>query len=154
MGFSTSVLVTAFDMPTRREFLKQSCGACLGTSVLLTQLSGCSPALPIYKTSLGKDFIQVPLSSFLNSQLLIVRDLQQPFDILVVKKSATDFNAILMKCSHQENPVTATSSGLYCSSHGSSFDLDGNVLKEPALTSLKKYKTEVVAEFLIINTKS
>jgi Rieske Fe-S protein len=143
-------------MQTRREFLKQSCGACLGasiTGILLTELSGCLPALPIYKTSLGKDFIQIPLSSFLDSSLLIVRDLQQPFDILVVKKSVSDFNAILMKCSHQENPVTATGSGLYCSSHGSSFDLDGNVLKEPALTSLKKYKTEVVDEFLIINTK-
>jgi cytochrome b6-f complex iron-sulfur subunit len=140
-------------MQTRREFLKKSCGACLGASVLLTQLSGCTP-LPIYKTSLSKDLIQVPLTSFLDSSLLIVRDIQQPYDILIVKKSTYDFNAILMKCSHRENPVTATTSGLYCSTHGSSFDLDGQVLKEPAPTSLKKYKTEISTEFLIINTKS
>jgi Rieske Fe-S protein len=133
-------------MKTRREFLKDTCTACLGTTFLgftFSQLTSCSP-LPVYKTDLSKKIVHVPLSNFVESNLLILRDLQVPFDILLVKKSEQEYNAIYMKCSHQENPVTATPNGLYCSSHGSSFDLDGNVTKEPALTPLKKFKTQIL----------
>lgn len=77
--------------------------------------------------------------------------MQVPYDILVVKKSDSDYNAIYMKCSHQENAVTATETGLFCSAHGSRFDLDGNVLKEPALQPLKKFKTEITGQTLVID---
>lgn len=133
-------------MKTRREFLKDTCTFCLGGAFLTTafsQLTSCSP-LPVYKTDLSKKIVNVPLSSFAESNLLIVRDMQVPYDILLVKKSEQEYNAIYMKCSHQENPVSATTNGLYCSSHGSSFDLDGNVTKEPALAPLKKFKTQII----------
>ena len=143
-------------MQTRREFLKDTCTTCLGTAFLgltFTQLTSCS-ALPIYKTSLGGKKVLVPLTSFAESNLLIVRDMQVSFDVLLVKKSEQEYNAIYMKCSHQENPVTATASGLYCSSHGSTFDLDGNVTKEPALQPLKKFRIELEANQLTIDLNS
>ena len=87
--------------------------------------------------------MDVPLTSFVESNLVIVRDLQMPFDILLVKKSEQEYNAIYMKCSHEENPLTATKTGLYCSSHGSSFDLDGKVLKEPAPKPLTTFETKL-----------
>ncbi len=132
-------------MKTRREFIKDTCTTCLGTAFLgltFSQLTSCS-SLPVYKTKLGGKSVEVPLSSFVESNLVIVRDLQMPFDILLVKKSEQEYNAIYMKCSHQENPVTATKSGLYCSSHGSSFDLDGKVTKEPAPKSLTTFETKL-----------
>jgi Rieske Fe-S protein len=52
-----------------------------------------------------------------------------------------------MKCSHQDNSLTVTKTGLFCSSHGSTFDLEGNVTKEPALEPLKKFKTEINNSF-------
>ena len=143
-------------MKTRRAFLKDTCTACLGTAFLgfsLTQLSGCS-SLPIYKTNLSQKLVDVPLSNFAESNLVIVRDLQVPYDILLVKKSDQEYSAIYMKCSHRENPVTATKSGLFCSTHGSTFDLDGNVTKEPAPGPLKKFKTETSDDKLTIDLNS
>ncbi|MEJ1239843.1 Rieske (2Fe-2S) protein [Chryseolinea sp. T2] len=132
-------------MQTRRDFLKDSCKACAGTSVLgllMTQLSACS-SLPVYKTNLGAKTVNVPFTSFAESNLVIVRDMQTPFDILVVKKSETEYNALYLKCTHRENPVSATKTGLYCPEHGSTFDLEGNVTKEPAPAPLKRFTTSV-----------
>jgi cytochrome b6-f complex iron-sulfur subunit len=131
----------------RREFLRSSCISCMGAAALgvtFPQLTSCSPALPTFKTAFKGDVVSVPLSSFMpESNLLIVRDLQVEFDILLVRKSPDEYKAIYMKCSHRANPVTATSHGLYCPSHGSSFDLDGNATKEPATQPLEKFKTEI-----------
>ena len=143
-------------MKTRREFLKDTCTACLGTAFLgltFSQLTSCS-SLPIYKTSLGGKIVTVPLTSFAESNLVIVRDMQVPFDLLVVKKSEREYNTIYMKCTHRENPVTATKTGLYCASHGSTFDLDGNVTKEPALKPLKTFRTELIENELTIDLNS
>jgi len=132
-------------MKTRREFLKDSCTACLGTAFLgltFSTLSSCS-SLPIYKTDLSKKQVDVPLTHFAESNLVIVRDVQVPYDILLVKKSEHEYTALYMKCTHRENPVTATKGGLFCAEHGSAFDLDGQVTKEPATAPLKKFKTEL-----------
>lgn len=98
--------------------------------------------------------VDVPLTSFLESNLVVVRDLQTPYDILLVKKSEQEYNAIYMKCSHRENAVSATKNGFYCSEHGSTFDLDGNVTKEPAPAPLKKFKTTVKDNVLTIDLNS
>jgi cytochrome b6-f complex iron-sulfur subunit len=109
---------------------------------LLSQLSSCAPALPTFKTKIAGQSISVPLSFFETSNLAIVRDNQAEFDILLVKKNEELFEAIYMKCSHRENPLTATETGLYCSAHGSIFDLDGNVKKEPAIAPLQKFPVD------------
>jgi Rieske Fe-S protein len=143
-------------MKTRREFIKDTCTACLGSTWLgltFSSLTSCS-SFPVYKTDLAKKKVEVPLTEFAESNLVIVRDMQVQFDVLLVKKSPEEYNAIYMKCTHQENPLTATKSGLYCSSHGSRFDLDGKVLKEPALKPLKKFKTELNDTFISIDLNS
>lgn len=131
-------------MQNRRAFIKQSCGMCLGAiglGLLASQLSSCAP-LPVYKTSAEKNLLTVPLSSFTDkATMLIVRNPNQEYDILLVKRSDGTYNALQMKCTHQDNPLTASQSGLFCSSHGSSFNLNGDVTKEPAISPLKKYKT-------------
>ena len=140
----------------RRQFIKSSCSACIGaaaTGLLFSQLTSCAPAFPVYKAKFDKGIIQVPLTSFETSNLVIVRDLQMDFDILLIKKSSEDYQAIYMKCSHQSNPLTATSSGLFCSAHGSSFDLDGKVRTEPATGPLQKFKTELQDTNVTINFK-
>ncbi len=143
-------------MQTRRNFLKDTCRMCTGTpllSVMLTQLTACS-SLPVYKANLSSKTVEVPLSSFTASDLVIVRDMQTPYDILVVKKSPTEYNAIYMKCTHRENPVSATKTGLYCPEHGSTFDLDGNVTKEPAPAPLKRFTTAIHDNSITIDLNS
>lgn len=124
-------------MVTRRTFIKSSCVVC--ATGLLSQLSSCAPALPTFKTKITGQVIEVPLTWFETSNLAIVRDNQAEYDILLVKKSEDVFDAIYMMCSHRETPLTATQTGLYCSAHGSVFDLDGQVKKEPATGTLQKF---------------
>jgi len=124
-------------MVNRRTFIKTSCVVC--ATGLISQLTSCAPALPTFKTKIAGPSINVPLSFFETSNLAIVRDNQAEYDILLVKKGEELFDAIYMKCSHRENPLTATETGLHCSAHGSIFDLDGNVKKEPATAPLQKF---------------
>ena len=140
----------------RRNFIKSGCILCVGAvglGILATGLSSCA-TLPMYNASAEKDFLNVPLSAFNKSRILIVRNKQSEYDILLVKNSETDIRALLMKCTHQDNSLTANTSGLFCASHGSTFDLKGEVTKEPALRALKKFKTNINGNQIIINLKS
>lgn len=97
--------------------------------------------------------LTVPASSFGEGKLLVVRAPGLDFDVLLVKKADNNYTALLMKCTHQDNPLTATSSGLFCPSHGSSFDLEGRVTKEPALAPLRKYNTTITDNNITIHLK-
>lgn len=129
----------------RREFLKTSCLSCagiLGAGAFLSVLSSCAP-LPVVKTSAKDKILLVPETSFKDNQnLIVVKNAQLPFDILLVKKKDNLYNALYMECTHHSQPLSANKSGLYCSSHGSAFDLEGNVTIEPATRALKIFKTE------------
>ena len=122
-----------------------------GLGVLSSQLSGCAP-LPICKNKVSNGIISVPFTLFtIKNNLVIVRNSQIDFDILLVKVAEGKYNALEMKCTHQDNHLTASSSGLFCSSHGSTFDLSGNATKEPAVLPLKKFKTTISNSSVEIN---
>ncbi|MBS1634332.1 MAG: Rieske 2Fe-2S domain-containing protein [Bacteroidetes bacterium] len=129
----------------RRDFIKSTCVACfgvLGAGSLLSSLQSCAP-LPLLKGEAENGIMTIPLSSFTPEQhLLIVRNSKLDHDILLVKKTDGSFNALYMQCTHQNQPLNASKSGLFCSAHGSSFNLDGQVTQEPATTPLRKFKTE------------
>jgi Rieske Fe-S protein len=62
--------------------------------------------------------------------------------ILIIRQSATTFVALSMRCTHEGQMVNRPSNGsIYCSAHGSRFDLNGNVTAGPANTPLTKYAT-------------
>jgi len=130
----------------RRAFIKTSCITCagiLGAGSVLSMLSSCAP-LPVLKTSSKENTLLVPEQAFKEGQnLLLLKNSNLEFDILVVKKKDTTYNALYMQCTHQNQPLTASKSGLFCASHGSGFDLDGNVIIEPATQPLRKFKTEI-----------
>ncbi len=144
-------------MQNRRDFIKQSCTLCAGLAgfgAIATQLSSCAP-LPVLKGESKEGIITVPLAAFTGkNNVMIVRNAQLDFDIALVKNSASDYTALLMKCTHQDNPLSLTKNGLFCPSHGSAFDLEGNVTQEPALVPLKKFTTEIINSSILINTKS
>lgn len=125
----------------RREFISTSCLACAGiaTAVLLPS---CGSALPLSKGVVEKNTIIASLTPMGESNILIIRNMQLDSDILVVKTNG-NYKALKMMCTHETQPLTATSTGLYCASHGSRFDLDGQVVKEPARRPLTSYPCEV-----------
>lgn len=130
------------------------CLGAVGLGLIASQASSCSP-LPIYRTVEDKNILTVPFSAFVEEKnMLIVRDTNMDFDILVLKKADGNYSAMLMKCTHQDNPLTANANGFFCASHGSTYNLDGEVTKEPALTPLKKYKIELNNTSILIHTQS
>ncbi len=130
----------------RRDFIKTTCVTCagvIGGGTLLSLLNSCA-TLPVLKTSSKESKLVVPESSFIENQnLLIIKNSNFDFDILLVKKKDNTYNALYMQCTHQDQPLSATKNGLFCSAHGSAFNLDGEVTIQPATKSLKKFKTEI-----------
>jgi len=145
-------------MQSRRAFIKSSCTLCsaiVAGSFIATALNSCGTTMQIYKATVDNKLLNIPIASFKKkNKMLIVRSKELDFDILLIKVSESEYRALLMKCTHRENPLTANDKGLYCASHGSTFDLSGNVIKEPAIKPLKKFQTTISGNDIIINLNS
>jgi cytochrome b6-f complex iron-sulfur subunit len=136
----------------RRKFITQSCGACLAVAGMGVLFSSCGSALPLVKTtSEAGNIVRVPVSSFNDeTNMILLRNSTLSNDILLVK-AAEGYRALYMRCTHENFGLTATNKKIFCSSHGSEFDFEGKVLKEPALSPLKKFKTETINNDIIIH---
>jgi Rieske Fe-S protein len=74
-------------------------------------------------------------------------------EVLLIRTAASEVRGLCPKCTHQScdvryNPKT---SKLDCTCHGSSFDLNGKVLKGPAAKDLKTYATSLKDGRIIIS---
>ena len=141
----------------RRTFLQQSCNTCLlvAAGLLSTTLSGCGPgAYPVLAATPGDDRIIVPADSFAKGPLVLVRPKCWYYTIALRKKKDNTYSALLLKCTHQENQLTASSGGFSCSLHGSAFNPDGQVVKGPAEHALKTYPVTVETDSIIIHTNA
>lgn len=127
----------------RRDFLHQSCFACLaaGAGISLLGLESCA-STKVFSAAPENGQLKVDISQFEpESNALIVRTKALEHDILILK-TGEKYRAIYLQCSHQNNPVNYTGSKIVCNAHGSQFDLDGLVKVGPADKHLKKIKIE------------
>ncbi len=130
-------------MVTRRNFIKTGCAHCTALLGVSFMLEGCTAGLPVFKTSQKDNVISVPESEFRNEKkMIVVRPEGFENDILLVQQG-DHYNALYLKCTHEGIGLTPTSKKIVCTAHGSYFDFDGNVLKEPALKPLKKFATKI-----------
>ncbi len=114
-------------------------------------MSSCGTAMGVYKVNPENNQLKVPVTSFSPGQkMIIVRSPSLQYDVLLLKLASADYRAIYMRCTHRDNPLTVNDKGIYCTEHGSAFDLQGNVTREPALQPLKKFETTVESENIII----
>ncbi len=137
----------------RREFIKTGCSFCAaiaGVAIGGSLLEGCKPGDLIFKAGSVDGIITVPLENILKNKSLIVRVSQLEYDLLLVKENETTFHTLAMQCTHRQQPLVATSTGLICNEHGSRFDLKGNVTRDPATRPLQKFKTELVDRNVVI----
>ena len=132
-------------MQNRRDFLKSACTACAGVAALgfiMADLESCKTADPNAIT-VSKKQVTVPLSQMADKNVLIIKSASLEYDIALVKKSEKEFVALKMVCPHRQNPVTTASTGFFCPSHGSEFDMDGKVTKGPSANSLTQFQTVI-----------
>jgi len=114
-------------------------------------LQSCSTSLPVFTAQVNKKIMTIPVSKFqeLKTNLLLLRNNSLEYDILLVKNN-DGYKALSMECTHQSASLTPTTTKIICSAHGSQFDLNGNVIKEPALTPLHQYKTVIQNQSITI----
>lgn len=139
-------------MSTRRDFLKTTCGFCVALGTIgfaATVLEGCT-SIPVVKASPQQNKLTVPFTAFGESKYVFVRSAGMEADILLVKKTDGTYTALLMQCTHEAQPLTVSGSSIYCASHGSSFDLEGKVVKAPASRPLLKYPVSTDESSIII----
>jgi Rieske Fe-S protein len=138
----------------RRDFIKQGCMTCLavaGAGALLS-LEGCA-SLPVVKVEAaeGARTVLLPVASIGPEGMVIIRSRSLRNDILVVRNADGGYDALLMRCTHQDQPLTATRAGLHCASHGSGFDLQGTALSGPAERSLTRFPVTLLTDQLNIS---
>lgn len=134
----------------RREFLKTSCLVCLGVqATLATSLfTGCS-SLPVYRTSVADHEITVPKSVVAEGDFHLIHADNVEYQIALQRRDGR-FSAILLRCTHAENPVTYTGHGFSCSLHGSMFDSNGAVTRGPASLPLENLLVQEYPDRIVI----
>ena len=126
----------------RRDFLHNCGHACLllFATPLVIGGSGCSATTVVQVSANTDRTVDVPVSALVANGRAIVRCEQLSDDMLVTRNVQGEWRALLMRCTHRDQPLVAVSNGLVCNSHGSRFDLDGLVTKAPAVASLHLYR--------------
>ena len=142
----------------RREFVSQSCVACVSGGLLSIVLSGCQSTHYVNGTIESKG-LSVSKSEFtyfkkdkpFTRQFIIVNHGKLEFPIYLYRISDTEYSALWMKCTHQGSELQASGDHLYCTSHGSEFDKKGKVNQGPAERDLRSFPVSVSEEKIVIN---
>lgn len=115
----------------------------------LSALSSCA-TIPAYETAIAGNKVSVPVSLFAQSSFQLVKPKNSYYNIGLKKESDGTYTALLLKCTHADNQLTATGNGYKCNLHGSAFDSEGQVTNGPAERPLKKYTTQIINDQVII----
>lgn len=137
----------------RRDFLRTSCMACAGSALGLAafSLSGCG-TLPLVKATTANGALTIPVASFAEATQVIARHPKLSYDVLVMKLPDGNYRSLYLRCTHEDQPLSATAKGLHCTSHGSRFALDGSVTTGPATKPLLSLPTSLDGDQLTIRT--
>jgi thiosulfate dehydrogenase [quinone] large subunit len=142
----------------RREFLKQTGLVLTGITLAGTLgqiLESCSSLTsPSANITHGTTMIDVSeLTS--NGQFLVDSSVSPDgTPIPVIRQNATTYTALSMLCTHQGCQVNSPSGGsIFCSCHGSRFNLYGQVVNGPAPTALTSYAVTLNSSANMITVK-
>ena len=145
----------------RREFIKNSCTACLSAAVIGTLISSCTATRYISGT-LGKDGLFVNANEFVTKQngrmayrsFIVVRNDALQYPVCVYRFNDNEYAALWMRCTHQGTELQASGDRLQCTAHGSEFDNKGVVKTGPADRSLRSFPVTVSNNQLFIDMRA
>ena len=145
----------------RREFIKNSCTACLSATVIGTAITSCTATRYISGT-LGKDGLFVDTNEFVTKQngetvyrsFVIVRNDALQYPVCVYRLNDNEYSALWMRCTHQGTELQASGDRLQCTAHGSEFDNKGSVKTGPADRSLRNFPVTVSNSQLFIDMRA
>ncbi|GEP98556.1 Rieske (2Fe-2S) protein [Chitinophaga cymbidii] len=145
----------------RRDFITNSCTACLAITGIPALLSSCS-ATHYINGMLGKDGITIDKSAFLTGKsgspayrsFVIVRNEALQYPICVYRFSDDRFSALWMRCTHQGAELQASGASLQCPAHGSEFSNTGKVTSGPADNDLRTFPVSINNNQLFIDLRA
>lgn len=144
----------------RRDFIKISCAACVGGSVSLSILEGCSTTHIIRASIIDSDLI-IPLTDFEVKEgdrtqfkrYVIVQNETLQYPICVYRFDESEYKALWMRCTHQGTELQVFGERLECPAHGSEFDNEGVALHGPAAVNLKTFPVKIENNRLKVSLK-
>jgi len=131
----------------RWDFIK-TCGfACLSGTVFAAVLEGCGSSKMIAGT-MDKSGLVIPAASFQQGnasfkKYVVVQNEQLKYPVCVYRLSATEYTALLMRCTHQGAELQVVGDRLECPAHGSQFSNKGKVQNGPADTNLRTFTVSI-----------
>lgn len=142
----------------RKEFLHQCSFACLGILGFGTLLESCGTSKSLSGQLTDKQ-LKVPLTQFAGSRrgqitykrYVIIRNEALNYPIVVYRQSATEYTALLLRCTHQYNELNVSGELLTCPAHGSEFNHKGEAVQGPAEAKLRQFPTSTDAQNLYID---
>ena len=144
----------------RRDFIKNSCAACLSISALPLVLSSCATLTnttgKIVKDGLTistEDFIIKDKGSNAYRSFLVVRNDALRYPICIYRFNKTQYSALWMKCAHQGAELLASGDTLQCPAHGSEYNNKGQVTNGPASTNLRSFPVTVRDKEIFIDLR-
>jgi len=142
----------------RRNFIKNSWGACLSVTAFHSLLNGCTPTqyingkLEPNGLKVQKDQFKIGNKGSYNS-FIIVRNDELLFPICIFRFSEQEYSAIWLKCAHMGAEVNVMGDKLHCPAHGSEYDNRGQVTNGPAISNLKTFPVVVGKTDLFIDLR-
>lgn len=97
--------------------------------------------------------LEIRRDDFTNSNYKIVRSSLLNNSVLILKKNDLDYSAHLMKCTHNGAGLSVSGSSLTCPLHGSTFSMEGDVIKGPARTALTSYPVVISQDKITVMLK-
>jgi len=144
----------------RRDFIKDSCTACLAISALPSILTGCAGLVDTTGT-IVKDGIILSREEFkimakgntAYRSFVIVRNEALQYPICLYRLNENKYSALWMKCAHQGAELQASGDYLQCPAHGSEFNNQGQVTNGPASTNLRTFPVTVNEKEIFIDLR-
>ena len=144
----------------RRNFIRNSCAACLSAVSLPVVLAGCRSLFNTTGT-LTNDGLKLTTEDFLIKEkgsnayksFVIIRNDALQYPICIFRFNEEQYSALWMKCTHQGAELQASGEYINCPAHGSEFNNKGHVTSGPASTNLRTFPVTVNGKDIFIDLR-
>lgn len=144
----------------RKDFILNSCVACLSFTAISSLLASCG-TIKYISANLGTDGLTLSKEEFKVGQkentayrsLVIIRNDALQYPICVYRFSEEEYAALWMQCTHQGAELQVSGDVLQCPAHGSAFNNKGKVMNGPADTNLRSFPVTVTINELFIDLR-
>ena len=135
----------------RRSFLRLAAGGCALPGWL--SLSACAAART-YRVPARDGRVRIPTAelaeAFGEEGVFLLQADPHPESLYVVRTDGRVSDVVSSTCTHLGCPVRPAGQFFRCPCHGSTYTLDGQVVRGPAPKSLPRYELTVTEEYLEI----